>query len=62
MFRGGRGRGRGRKPLNRELFECYRCHKLGHFQYKCPAREKRATYAELEMEKEIPLVAQMEKN
>ncbi|KAD5317147.1 hypothetical protein E3N88_17093 [Mikania micrantha] len=34
----GRGRGRGRSSysFNKETVECYKCHKLGHFQYECP--------------------------
>lgn len=51
-FRGGRGRGRGRHPLNIEAIECFRCHKLGHFQYECPETDRRANYAELEEEEE----------
>ena len=34
-FRGTRDRGRGRPQLNKELIECYKCHKLGHFHYEC---------------------------
>lgn len=48
MFRGGRGRGRGRQPINKAVIECFKCHKLGHFQYECPDWEKKANYAELE--------------
>lgn len=44
----GRGRGRGgskggrgrRRSLNKGLVECYKCHKLGHFQYECPNGKK----------------------
>ena len=36
VFRGGRGRGTGRQPLNKALIECFKCHKLGHFQDECP--------------------------
>lgn len=57
VFRGGRGRGRGRQPLNRAIIECFKCHKLGHFQYECPSWEKKANYAELEEEEEILLMS-----
>ena len=36
VFRGGRGRGRGRQSRNKAIIECFKFHKLGHFQYKCP--------------------------
>lgn len=42
----GRGRGRGRGFTNRSTVECYKCHKLGHFQYECPKWEEEANYAE----------------
>jgi len=35
-----RGRGRGRQSLNKAEIECFRCHKLGHFQYEYPTWEK----------------------
>ena len=35
VFRGGCGRGRGRQSLNKSIIECFKCHKLGHFQYQC---------------------------
>ncbi|XP_052486390.1 uncharacterized protein LOC128041103 [Gossypium raimondii] len=32
-----RGRGRGRRrSFDKARVECYKCHKLWHFQYKCP--------------------------
>ena len=49
-FRGGRGRGRGRQPFNKALVECFKCHKLGHFQYECPELDKAANYVEEEKE------------
>ncbi|PNX56747.1 retrovirus-related Pol polyprotein from transposon TNT 1-94, partial [Trifolium pratense] len=58
---GGRGRGRGRGRFNKENVECYKCHKLGHFQYECPNwEEDNANYAEFEFDEggEILLMAQ----
>lgn len=40
------GRGRGRQSFNKENIECYKCHKLGHFQYECPDSEENANYVE----------------
>lgn len=57
LFRGGRGRGRGRQYLNKAMIECFRCHKLGHFQYECPDWEKRGNYDELEEEEELLLMS-----
>lgn len=53
-FRGGRGRGRGRgRPnYNKETVECYRCHKLRHFQYECEAN-----FADMESSEEMVLMA-----
>jgi hypothetical protein len=60
MYRGGRGRGRGRQTSNKALVECFKCHKLGHFQYECPDWEKRANYAELDEEEELLLMSYVE--
>lgn len=56
----GRGRGRGRMPLNKAIIECYKCHKLGYFQYECPDWEKAANYAKLDEEEEMLLMSYME--
>jgi len=57
----GCGRGRERQSLNKALVECFRCHKLGHFQYECPRVEKQTHYATYEessgVEDEVLLVA-----
>lgn len=60
FFRGGRGRGRERRALNKSIIECFKCHKLGHFQYECPEWEKRANYAEMEEEEDILLMSHMD--
>lgn len=60
MFRGGRGRGKGRQPLHKTTIECFECHKLGHFQYECPDWEKKANYLELKNEDELVLISYME--
>lgn len=41
-----RGQGRGR-AINRAIIECWRCHKLGHFQGECPGIGHYATYTDL---------------
>ncbi|KAE9587482.1 putative RNA-directed DNA polymerase [Lupinus albus] len=55
----GRGRGRGRHlsynqgaQFNKERVECYHCHKLGHYQYECPDKEKetKVNFGEIEGE------------
>lgn len=60
---GGRANGgRGREAFNKETVECYKCHKLGHFRYECPAWEKEANYAELNEHKEMLLMSYVEMN
>ncbi|PNX67946.1 copia-type polyprotein, partial [Trifolium pratense] len=59
----GRGRGRGRggrgAKINKESVECYKCHKLGHYQSDCPSwDEDNANYAEFDEGQEILLMAQ----
>lgn len=58
----GRGRGRGRHTFDKSTIECYRCHKLGHFQYECPSFDKEANYAELDENEEMLLMSYVEQN
>lgn len=57
-----RGRGRGRQQFNKATVECFRCHKLGHFQYECPTWGKEANYAEMDEQEEMLLMAYVEMN
>lgn len=56
----GRGRRRGRQSFNKTTVECFKCHKMGHFQYECPRWEKRANYVEVEEEDDFSLMAQVD--
>jgi hypothetical protein len=68
-FRGrGRGRGRGRQlPYNQGVqfdkasVECYHCHKLGHYQYEFPDKEKETKVNFAETEGEMLLMAYIDK-
>ena len=42
------------------MVECYRCHKLGHFQYECPSYAHYAEYAELDEDQEMLLMSYVE--
>lgn len=55
----GRGRGRGRSSFNKSTVECYKCHKLGHFQNECPKWEE-ANYADFDENEEMLLMAFIE--
>ncbi|GJT03883.1 retrovirus-related pol polyprotein from transposon TNT 1-94 [Tanacetum coccineum] len=41
----GRGRGRGRTMQSRDTIDCYKCHKLRHYQFECPEWNKETNYA-----------------
>ena len=56
----GRGRGRGREAFNKATVECYKCHKLGHFQYECPNWDKKSNYGELDEHEEMLLMSYVE--
>ncbi|KAK2407959.1 putative mitochondrial protein [Trifolium repens] len=64
----GRGRGRGRQFYNRDAqfdmsrVECYHCHKHGHYQYDCPAKEKETKVHFSETEEELLLMAYIDKD
>ena len=44
----GFGRGRGKGRVNKASVECFKYHKLGHYQNECPLWEENANYAEFE--------------
>ena len=56
----GRGRGRGRQLIDKATVECFDCHKLGHFRYECPNRDKNINYAELDEDEEMLLMSYVE--
>jgi len=52
----GRGSGRGRESFDKTSIECFNCHKMGHFQWKCPDNtERKANFAEAD--EEVLLIA-----
>jgi len=58
----GRGRGPDRQPFNKAIIECFKCHKLGHFQYECPSWENGANYTEIDEREELLLISYVELN
>ncbi|XP_058772403.1 uncharacterized protein LOC131646358 [Vicia villosa] len=47
----GKGQGRGRQLPNKATMECFKCHKLGPFQYEYPRWKESANYAKIDKEK-----------
>ncbi|KAL4295748.1 hypothetical protein GQ457_12G010900 [Hibiscus cannabinus] len=45
----GRGRRRGRTTFDKSTIECYKCHKLGNFQWECHSQENNYTESSDEM-------------
>ena len=37
--------------------ECFKCHKLGHFQYECPIWEENVNYEKFDDEEEMLLMS-----
>ncbi|MCH80264.1 hypothetical protein A2U01_0001030 [Trifolium medium] len=61
----GRGRARGRGGRGRqhlETIECFKCHKLGHYQNSCPNWGDNVNYTEFYDEEETLLMARTEKD
>ena len=56
----GRGRGRGTQSYDKSTVECYHCHKLGHYQFECPSKEKETNFAEAQ--EEMLLMAYVDNN
>jgi hypothetical protein len=56
--RGSSSRGRGRGRQSKEFVECFKCHKLGHYQNECPDWEGNVNYAEFNDDEEMLLMAQ----
>ena len=45
----------------RATVECYKCHKLGHFQWECQSKEKETNYAETQEEMLLMVYVNMNK-
>ncbi|PNX80846.1 copia-type polyprotein [Trifolium pratense] len=60
---GARGRGRGRQNSSKENVECYKCHKLGHYQSECPSwgeQDPNVNYAEFNEHEEVLLMTKQD--
>jgi hypothetical protein len=55
-----RGRGRGTQSYDKSIVECYYYHKLGHYQFECPSKEKKANFTKTQ--KEMLLMTYMDNN
>nr|GEZ92495.1 hypothetical protein [Tanacetum cinerariifolium] len=56
----GRGRNGGRRIFDKSTIECYRCNKLGHFQYECPNKDYGSRSNYIENNEEMLLMACVE--
>ena len=56
-----RGRGRGR-AFNTATVQCYRCQRLGHFQWECPSGSLSSNYAKLDDKEDMLLMASVERH
>lgn len=54
-----RGKGRVRGNFNKANMQCYRCQKLGHFQYEC-SENKEANYSKRDEEEETLFMSYVE--
>jgi hypothetical protein len=63
-FGHGRSRGGDRRRIrtSKENVECYKCHKLRHYQSECPNLEENANNAEFDDEKELLLILMLKKS
>jgi len=55
-----RGRGRGTQSYDKSIVECYYYHKLGHYQFECPSKEKKANFTKTQ--KKMLLMTYMDNN
>ena len=46
--------------IDKSIVKCFNCHKLGHFQWECPSKEKGENFAKTQ--EEMLLMACMDMN